>query len=471
MPPQKRRGLLGALAGVQDSPDQSGGAPVDFAGPVFSNPDNVRVSDDTDSGVPPMRLPTGVSASGGGYTGTPKLDTTNPVPAQVLPQGGMQTANSQNRIDDDPVTRSQGNTFETQAESGANALRGSLIQQMRQSNQTDSPQQPDHLSQLEAEYQKASQPVQFQKPSLLQRVGGFMAGFGHPEYAQNQVRNQQFEENQQREKADTLLQQIETERRTQEMEGAADRRWQASENNATTRATLQQQMEAEKEKAAQESQGRQFQQQQTLQQQSQQAQDDRLTRTLSEQDKRINAQANKQKDVGTWSVQEGPDGKPILFNSKTSETKPATGIQKAGTYQKTTGAANDAINYATDYVNRGTFTGPGDEALMEKFFELAKPSSGFRMTQPQMDMLKNAQSWKDSLVAKARHAYSGTWFSDEQRKQIVDTMNQLGQSKGIGGQGGGKVATQQHIQDYARQKGITPQQAQQEFQQSGYTIQ
>ena len=28
--------------------------------------------------------------------------------------------------------------------------------------------------------------------------------------------------------------------------------------------------------------------------------------------------------------------------------------------------------------NACTFTGPGDEALQEKFFELAKPSAGFR---------------------------------------------------------------------------------------------
>lgn len=92
--------------------------------------------------------------------------------------------------------------------------------------------------------------------------------------------------------------------------------------------------------------------------------------------------------------------------------------------------ATDALNYADSYIKSGQYTGPGDEALMEKFFELAKPSSGFRMSQPQIDMLKNARSWMDSAEAKTRHATEGTWFSGTQRKQIADTMRMLGNAKG-----------------------------------------
>src|SRR5437870_1403721 len=59
---------------------QGGGAPADFAGRVLPNPDNVSISDDTDSGIPALRLPNGVSAVTGTYNGTPKLDTSNPAP-------------------------------------------------------------------------------------------------------------------------------------------------------------------------------------------------------------------------------------------------------------------------------------------------------------------------------------------------------------------------------------------------------
>jgi hypothetical protein len=90
--------------------------------------------------------------------------------------------------------------------------------------------------------------------------------------------------------------------------------------------------------------------------------------------------------------------------------------------------ATDALNYATAYESE-TPTGPGDEALMEKFFELAKPSTGFRMSQPQIDMLRNARSWLDSAEAKARHVKDGTWFSADQRKQIIGTMRDLAAAK------------------------------------------
>lgn len=145
---------------------------------------------------------------------------------------------------------------------------------------------------------------------------------------------------------------------------------------------------------------------------------------------------------GTWSLDE-QNGKPVLFNSKTGEVKPAPeGLAKTGTAAKATALtapAQQALEYAKSYGDRTAHTGPGDEALMEKFFELAKPSTGFRMSQPQIDMLKGAQSWMNGLEAHIRHAATGTWFSDEQRKQIIDTMTDLGDAKGI--HGGGEVST------------------------------
>jgi hypothetical protein len=149
--------------------------------------------------------------------------------------------------------------------------------------------------------------------------------------------------------------------------------------------------------------------------------------------------------TGTWQVEESTSGAPMLFNSKTGQTQAGPqGMQKAGTKAKADAAlkpVQDALNYAQDYASRKLHTGPGDEAMMEKFFELAKPSTGFRMSQPQIDMLRNAQSWMGSLEAHLRHATTGTWFSDTQRQQIAATMGDLGKAKGIsaeGAQGGGQ---------------------------------
>jgi hypothetical protein len=117
---------------------------------------------------------------------------------------------------------------------------------------------------------------------------------------------------------------------------------------------------------------------------------------------------------------------------------------------------------ADDYLTNGSFTGAGDEALQEKFFELAKPSVGFRMTAPQMQMLQDSRSWMGSIEAHMRHATTGTWFSDDQRKQIVQTMKQLGEAKkkalASGGQSqnaeskGGKL-TVDEARDYLQKAG------------------
>jgi hypothetical protein len=87
------------------------------------------------------------------------------------------------------------------------------------------------------------------------------------------------------------------------------------------------------------------------------------------------------------------------------------------------------LAYADTYDKSGQYTGPGDEALLEKYFELAKPSSGFRMSQQQIDLLKNSKSWKDSIVGAAYHAATGRWFPDNQRNEIIQTMRMLGASK------------------------------------------
>ncbi len=146
--------------------------------------------------------------------------------------------------------------------------------------------------------------------------------------------------------------------------------------------------------------------------------------------------------TGTWSLDEDKDGNPTLFNSKTGETKSAPDIQKSGTAAKAQAALDKvnqpvdaAMNYANDYLSNGRFTGSGDQALQEKFFELAKPSVGFRMTQPQIDLLQNSRSWMNSAAAHLRHATKGTWFSDDQRREIIQTMKDLAAAKKKSGPG------------------------------------
>lgn len=95
-------------------------------------------------------------------------------------------------------------------------------------------------------------------------------------------------------------------------------------------------------------------------------------------------------------------------------------------------SAQDSLNYVKAYMDSGQFTGPGDEAMLEQFFNIAKPSSGFRMSQPQINMLMGARSWMDSAEGVAYHAQSGVWFPPDQRKQISDTIHMLATSKGVG---------------------------------------
>jgi hypothetical protein len=94
-------------------------------------------------------------------------------------------------------------------------------------------------------------------------------------------------------------------------------------------------------------------------------------------------------------------------------------------------SAQDSLRYVQTYMDSGQFTGPGDEAMMEQFFNIAKPSSGFRMSQPQINMLMGARSWMDSSEGMAYHAKTGVWFPPDQRQQMADTIKMLAGAKGV----------------------------------------
>src|SRR5579863_10368891 len=155
-------------------------------------------------------------------------------------------------------------------------------------------------------------------------------------------------------------------------------------------------------------------------------------------------------NIGTWQLEE-QNGKGVLFNSKTGETRPAPeGLAKAGTAEKNEAKSapmKAALSYGQSYLEGGKFTGPGDEALQEKFFELAKPSTGFRMTAPQMEMLMQSRAAMEGIGARIKHNIdpNAPWFGDVQRKNIVQTMRDIAKANNIdigeagGGGGGGHV--------------------------------
>lgn len=155
-----------------------------------------------------------------------------------------------------------------------------------------------------------------------------------------------------------------------------------------------------------------------------------------------------------WSVPQ-PDGSHKVVSLKAGDTIPEGAVSlsgqssanaKEGANDKPT---QDALTFANDYLQSGAFTGPSDEALQDQFFQMAKPSTGFRMNQAQINQLHEMASWMDSFRGKLYHATNGVWFAPEQRRQIVQTMNDLAKSKGIkagaaegGGSGGGGITVE-----------------------------
>lgn len=150
-------------------------------------------------------------------------------------------------------------------------------------------------------------------------------------------------------------------------------------------------------------------------------------------------------------------------------------------------------------------------AAMFKMIGLEQPTGSHRVLPAEVEGVEQAGGLSDRLKQKLLNWKEGDRFSPDLVPDLVATAKVLTQNKiktandnlqstyrntgykvpgsdtngrldkpgdyqqqGSGaGQGGGQVktATQQHVADYAKAKGITPQQATQEFQQAGYTIQ
>jgi hypothetical protein len=141
-------------------------------------------------------------------------------------------------------------------------------------------------------------------------------------------------------------------------------------------------------------------------------------------------------DKNLWSVPQ-TDGTNKVMQLRPGDTIPKGAVSLSGQNSENlkTGTADAptiaALKFANDYLQTGAFTGPSDEALQDQFFQMAKPSTGFRMNQAQISQLHDMASWMDSWKGKAYHAMNGVWFAPNQRQNIVNTMNQLAVSKGI----------------------------------------
>jgi hypothetical protein len=88
-----------------------------------------------------------------------------------------------------------------------------------------------------------------------------------------------------------------------------------------------------------------------------------------------------------------------------------------------------AVDYADRYIKSGSYTGPGDFALTEQYLEAVKVSRGFRMGTAQFDRIDHGRSLVDGAQAKWQSGTKGTLFGPQQRKEIVDTMHMMQQSK------------------------------------------
>jgi hypothetical protein len=82
-----RQQYAGRIKAAQASgPEPEEGAPADFGGPVFPNPQGVKPVLDTEIKPEPMRLPTGVKANIDNAPLTnPKGDISNPATTQAIP--------------------------------------------------------------------------------------------------------------------------------------------------------------------------------------------------------------------------------------------------------------------------------------------------------------------------------------------------------------------------------------------------
>ncbi len=185
---------------------------------------------------------------------------------------------SPNRMDDDITKHPQGQDFVEDAPGMASASRMNLAEAVRGQNQ---PQQPDRLAAMQSEYDQLGQKPEH---SLKQKIGAVLMGLGGKGDKLQQER--EFEQGQATTQRGHLLNNIEAERRLQEQEQLS-----------TDRMTLQERMQGEREKAAQDSQGRLFTQQNQMEDTREKSRQQFETEKEAERDKTQRAQFGQQQTL------------------------------------------------------------------------------------------------------------------------------------------------------------------------------
>jgi len=110
----------------------------------------------------------------------------------------------------------------------------------------------------------------------------------------------------------------------------------------------------------------------------------------------------------------------------TAEKKEAA---ERASFEKNVAPLKADIDFVDNYVASGHYTGSNDDAMLLKYFDLAKPETGFRLTTAEMDRQGKTQSYINSAAAKLHHALFGTWFSDQQRVEMQKSMHDISLAK------------------------------------------
>ena len=84
--------------------EDKSGAPTDFNGPVFPNPEYLQIHDDSEPTIPITRLPEGVTFNEQNWSGSPQMNLAIPAQANVIPAMGREVGE---KMDTQPLTPDQ----------------------------------------------------------------------------------------------------------------------------------------------------------------------------------------------------------------------------------------------------------------------------------------------------------------------------------------------------------------------------
>lgn len=386
---------------------------------------------------------------------------------------------------------------------------------------TPQQQGQDRLAVLMDRYNHASDPQPQQPMSLKQKVlkGALLAapvaagafggaeGLGAALTGEMQGVNQGLQRRQSRQ--DMLNAQANQNKQKLLDQILAEQRMDTSENLADKRLTLQERMQSEREKYQTDSQARMFGQQNQIEGQREAARNQTLKDQMAEQDKRQQAGFGEQEKLQGMR-DAASDRRQAASDARRDH---ADNMKWQGVASKRYETAMDAEQRLSRMeASYKEATTKGDQqamlALLTDHIGMTLGlQKGARITKDILNEATQSQPWLAKMEAKFddRGYLSGVTLGPDQMRQMLQLgygardravqgaydesqlygvpapkgadavfgKRKMGEMPALQGQQGqgGKVATRAHVQEYARQKGITEQQATQEFTASGYKIQ